>query len=169
MILPIATRRNLTGSFVTGLSPRKIRRSKMRSTIVKAALAALLVSTPLTAAFAASTSGHKGHSSGMHTRSDQFRGGNRDTGANWNAEDNGYSTYAPNGQLNAILYDLGNAKARITYDRSQRLITPAQANGLRAEATSIRRNAIADDRGGAIPMWQYRQLVAQVENLQSQL
>jgi hypothetical protein len=107
----------------------------MRSTLFKAALAAFLISTPLTTAFAAAPA----------------------------------TTYAPNGQLDSILTDLSDANARIANDRSQRLMTPAQARGLHVEVTSIRRDAIAANRDGMIPIGQYRPLMAQVENLQGQL
>ncbi|MCF6112175.1 hypothetical protein [Mesorhizobium muleiense] len=83
----------------------------------------------------------------------------------------GPSTYAPNGQLDAILFELGNANARIASDRSQGLITPAQAHSLRFEERMIRREAIADNAmdGGKIPMGRYEQLMTQVDNLQSQV
>ena len=107
----------------------------MRSTIFKSALAAVLISTPLTMAFAAP----------------------------------GPTTYAPNGQLDSILADLSDANARIVNDRSQRLMTPVEARGLHVEVASIRKNALADNKDGVIPMGQYRPLLAQVENLQGQL
>lgn len=107
----------------------------MRSTMFKTALAAILISTPLTAAFAGSSP----------------------------------STYVPNGQLNAVLTDLSYANARIAQDRSQKLMTPAQAHGLRVEVASIRKEAVAANEDGRIPMRQYMPLMAQVENLQGQL
>ncbi len=140
----------------------------MRSFVVKAALAALLISTPLTTAFAAST--HDGGTSETHMGSDHFRSDNPNRFGG-EAREPGPFTYAPNGQLDAILNDLGDANARIASDRSQGVITPAQAYSMRLEERTIRREAIADNAmdGGKIPMGQYEQLMAQVENLQSQL
>jgi hypothetical protein len=107
----------------------------MRSTILKAALAALLTSAPLTMAFAAP----------------------------------GPTRYVPNGQLNSILTDLNNADTRISQERSQRLMTPAEARGLKAELSSIRKDAIATNRDGTIPMREYRPLMAQIDNVNGQL
>ncbi len=143
----------------------------MRSSMFKAALAAFLISTPLTMAFAASPHDHgergnvseHGHFGGHgHFREGVILGGH-------GRDYVGYSTYAPNGQLDAILADLSDANARIAYDRSNGLVTPAQARVLRGEAASIRRTAVAENKDGKIPMGQYSQLMAQVENLQSQL
>jgi hypothetical protein len=135
--------------------------AKMRSLIVKAALAALLISTPLTAAFAAAG---RDHTAPGHERGEPA---NRFGGDHAPAP----STYAPNGQLDAILADLGDTNARITYDRSHGLITPAQARRLRVEEATIRREAVADNRrdSGMMPMGQYEQLMAQVSQLQRQL
>lgn len=107
----------------------------MRSTMSKALLAAALISTPLTEAFAAGPA----------------------------------TTYVSNGQLDSILTDLRDANAHIASDRSQGLMTPAEARSLHLEVASISKSAIAANKDGAIPMGQYRPLMAQVENLQGKL
>ena len=107
----------------------------MRSTILKAALAGLLISSPLTMAFAAP----------------------------------GPTKYVANGQLDSILTDLSDANSRIAQERSQRLMTPAEAHGLKVELSSIRKDAIAANRDGTIPMGEYRPLMAHVENVNGQL
>ena len=133
---PIATRRNETGNQQwSDLSPHETWRRKMRSTILKAALAGLLISSPLTMAFAAP----------------------------------GPTKYVANGQLDSILTDLSDANLRIAQERSQRLMTPAEAHGLKVELSSIRKDAIAANRDGTIPMGEYRPLMAQVENVNGQL
>lgn len=107
----------------------------MRSTLLKAALAALLTSAPLTMAFAAP----------------------------------GPTRYVPSGQLDSILTDLNNADTRISQERSQRLMTPAEAHGFKAELSSIRKDAIAVNRDGVIPMGEYRPLMGKIEKVNGQL
>lgn len=107
----------------------------MRSIILKAALAALLTSAPLTMAVAAP----------------------------------GPTRYVANGQLNAVLADLNNADTRISQERSQRIMTPVEARGLETELSSIRKDAIAANRDGTIPMGKYRPLIGQIENVNGQL
>lgn len=127
----------------------------MRSLTIKAALAALLLSTLSTAAFAA-------RGDHFQDRSPNIAGGDASPG---------YSTYARNGQLDAVLADLRDANTRIAYDRSHGLITAHQANRLHAEDAMIRREAVAMNArdGGAIPMGQYHRLMSQVDTLQHQL
>ena len=138
----------------------------MRSFLSTAAIAAALLASPLTAAFAASAHDHEpnsfgGRGAGFHERNANVHGGDADTGT---------ITYAPNGQLDAILNDLNDANARISYDSAHGLITPRQAHRLHAEDAMIRSEAVRDNarHGGAIPMGQYEQLMRQVDNLRHQ-
>src|SRR5688572_24595326 len=107
----------------------------MRSTILKAALAALLTSAPLTMAFAAP----------------------------------GPTRYVPSGQLDSILTDLNNADRRISKEHNKRLMTPAEAHGLKAELSSIRKDAIVVNGDGVIRMGEYRPLMGKIEKVNGQL
>ena len=124
----------------------------MRSMAFKAALAAILISTPLATAFA------KEHHGTMREFSFQSSPSGGDT-PDSPAPSYGY---APGGQLRAVLDDLQGDDARIASDRQARLITPAEARSLRGEEAMIRRTAARDSArdGGMIPAGEYSQLMA---------
>lgn len=126
----------------------------MRSLTLKAALAAFLVSTPLGIAFAAPM--HEPH----------FRSSDHD-----DSDAPPPTTYTTGGQLSAVLNDLRDTDARIQSDRTLKLITPAEARGLEAQAATIRKAAVADSvrDGGMIPAGEYHQLMARISGLDDQV
>lgn len=133
----------------------------MRSMAFKAALAVILVSTPLATAFA------KEHHGTMREFPSQVSPSGGDT-PDSPAPSYGY---APGGQLRAILDDLQGDDARIMSDRQARLITPAEIRSLRGEEAMIRRTAMRDSArdGGKIPAGAYDQLMAEVNDLGLQI
>ncbi|MBB6465389.1 hypothetical protein HNQ96_001247 [Aminobacter lissarensis] len=122
----------------------------MRSLTLKAAFAASLMSAPLASAVAAPM--HEPH----------FRSMDHD-----DSDAPPPSTYATGGQLSAVLNDLHDTDVRIQSDRRTRLIAPAEARGLEAQAAAIRKAAVAGSIGdcGMIPAGQYHQLMAQISGL----
>ncbi|CAI2932703.1 hypothetical protein [Aminobacter niigataensis] len=127
----------------------------MRSLTLKAALAAFLVSAPLGGiAFAAPM--HEPH----------FRSSDHD-----DSDAPPPTTYVTGGQLSAVLNDLRDADARIQSDQHLKLITPAEARGLEAQGTTIRKAAVADSvrDGGLIPAGEYHQLMARISGLDDQV
>lgn len=126
----------------------------MRSLTLKAALAAFLVSAPFASALAAPM--HEPH----------FRSSDHD-----DSDVPAPTTYAIGGQLSAVLNDLRDADARIASDRQLKLITPAQARGLAAQAAAIRKEAVAGSKhdGGMIPAGEYHQLMARISGLDDQV
>lgn len=133
----------------------------MRSMAFKAALAAILVSTPLATAFA------KEHHGTMR----EFSFQNSPSGGDKSDSPALSDGYMSGGQLRAILADLQGDDARIVSDRKARLITPAEARSLRGEEAMIRRTAVRDSArdGGNIPAGAYDQLVAEVNDLGLQI
>ena len=133
----------------------------MRSMAFKAALAAILITTPLATAFA------KEHHGTMREFSFQSSpsGGDRPDSP---APSYGY---APGGQLRAILDDLQGDDARIMNDRRARLITPSEVRSLRGEEAMIRRTAARDAArdGSKLPAAAYDQLMAEVSGLGLQI
>jgi len=127
----------------------------------KAALAAILVSTPLATAFA------KEHHGTMR----EFSFQNSPSGGDKPDSPALSDGYASGGQLRAILADLQGDDARIVSDRQARLITPAEARSLRGEEAMIRRTAVRDSArdGGNIPAGAYDQLMAEVNDLGLQI
>ncbi|MGF7009083.1 hypothetical protein [Aminobacter sp. BE322] len=126
----------------------------MRSLTFRTSLAALLICTPLAAAYAASP--HEPH----------FRSIERDDHGTDAAP---LSTYVPGGQLSAVLNDLHDANARIVSDRKAKLITPAEARSLEAQVAAVRKAAVADAASGMIPGGEYRQLMARITGLDDQV
>jgi hypothetical protein len=133
----------------------------MRSMAFKAALAAILISTPLATAFA------KEHHGSMR----EFSFQNGPSGGNTPDSPAPSYGYAPGGQLRAILDDLQADDARIVSDRQATLITPAEVRSLRGEEAMIRRTAAGDSArdGGKIPAGEYGQLMAQLSSLNAQI
>ncbi|WP_432286364.1 hypothetical protein SLT36_06435 [Aminobacter sp. BA135] len=133
----------------------------MRSMAFKAALAAILVSTPLATAFA------KEHHGTMR----EFSFQNSPSGGDKPDSPAPSDGYATGGQLRAILDDLQGDNARLMSDRHAKLITPAELRGLRGEEAMIRRTAIRDSArdGGKIPAGQYDRLMAEVNDLGMQI
>ncbi|QOF69705.1 hypothetical protein IG197_17820 [Aminobacter sp. SR38] len=133
----------------------------MRSMAFKAALAAILASTPLATAFA------KEH----HGTIREFSFQNSPSGGDKPDAPALSDGYATGGQLRAILEDLQADDARIMSDSKARLITPAELRSLRGEEARIRRTAVRDSArdGGNIPAGAYDQLMAEVNDLGLQL
>ncbi len=145
----------------------------MRSLTLKAALAAVLVTTPLASAFARDHHPASGASSSQISRSGigalngmAGEGDSSDSSKPISGQPQLQRMYP----VNVILGELHSDDARIAADRKMRLVTPAQARALTGEDAAIRRAALNDAAGrGVVSSSQYNQLTAEVSNLDSQI
>ncbi|WP_269931394.1 hypothetical protein [Aminobacter sp. HY435] len=133
----------------------------MRSLIVQAAVAAILVSTPLASALARDHDMH-----GVREPRISDHSGDGDS-SNSSAPISGQPQLRPVG---VVLSELRSDDARIAADRRMKLITAVDARNLRAEDAAIRKAAVSDaGYGGMLSAGQFSQLQAQVTGLADQI
>lgn len=133
----------------------------MRSFILKAACAAILISTPVASALARD---HDMHGAREPRLSDHSGDGD-DT--NSSAPISGQSHMRPVG---VVLSELRSDGARIASDRHMKLITTAEARALNGEDAAIRKTAVAEaGYAGLLPSGEFNQLQAEVATLDSQI
>ncbi|PSJ57731.1 hypothetical protein [Kumtagia ephedrae] len=162
----------------------------MRSFTLKAALAAILVSTSLAGAYAANRDHDHDRGLGSH-RSHEFQPPDQ-------ADDSGYFDHMTMGpppipsvsppvaathmvatqvvrapeyrpRLERVVNELGTANSRIRVDRDRGTLTRAEYRDLAARAHDIRRDAIrtADNHHGALPRARYIVLQDRIARLDS--
>lgn len=135
----------------------------MRSMAFKAVLAAFLVSAPLATAFARDHNSGGSHAGNFSQSKGLSDGDNTDSSAPIYGQQQG-------GPLNYILGELRSDDARINADRQMKLITAAEAHGLRSEDAMLRRAAERDAAGtGFIPAGEYGQVSKEVNALGMQI
>lgn len=133
----------------------------MRSFILKAAFAAVLISTPFASALARDHDMHGGRGPNFSDHS----GDGDDT--NSSAPISGQPQMRPVG---VVLSELRSDGARIASDRHMKLITTAEARALNGEDAAIRRTAVAEaGYSGLLPSGEFNQLQAEVATLNGQI
>ncbi|ATU94318.1 hypothetical protein [Phyllobacterium zundukense] len=146
----------------------------MRSLIFKTALAAILISTPLATAYAASHDSHDSHGSRASGEFDSHDHDRRDYRALYDLDDDPVvnevtpmPTFVSDTRLNTILGELHAADGRIMADRGRRMLNPAEVRGLRSKEAMIRGEAVrtAALNGGVVPGMRYHVIQRQIANL----